>query len=322
MKWGESFLKSGLPFEHLTLMMLEDAGWVVMPHYEFRRADIEPGKTSEIDLLASPAVEGQPELRLLIECKYHDPSRDWMLLPSATEAHLSESESLSAGEAVETDPFFLNYAPYDPLVDGSTRTFYDSAPRSIWGSVLAKNGTRQHNELQKALHQVATALVPYILDYHYNFANNHPCAVVPMVVTSASLFRLREDIRTLDQVRSAEGPEEIAERVPWTWCYYSSPMWLKDRNMDLVDQWLHLSALPHYPKIGQQVYRLWAAPKWVAVINFEALIQATGLLRKLVEALPKDYSYTSALAGVRDAPEEKRLSKLPSFEEVRKGRGT
>lgn len=40
-KWGESFLKSGLLLEHLTLLALKSIGWTCELHYEYRRLNRE-----------------------------------------------------------------------------------------------------------------------------------------------------------------------------------------------------------------------------------------------------------------------------------------
>jgi hypothetical protein len=40
-KWGESFLKSGLPLEHLTLLALKSIGWTCELHSEYLRVNRE-----------------------------------------------------------------------------------------------------------------------------------------------------------------------------------------------------------------------------------------------------------------------------------------
>jgi hypothetical protein len=82
-KWGESFLKSGLPLEHLTLLALKSIGWTCELHSEYLRVNREGQlKWFEHDVIVfSP--EG--DLELLIECKYHDENRFWFFLPCETE---------------------------------------------------------------------------------------------------------------------------------------------------------------------------------------------------------------------------------------------
>ena len=40
-KWGESFLKSGLPLEHLTFLALKSIGWTCELHSEYLRVNRE-----------------------------------------------------------------------------------------------------------------------------------------------------------------------------------------------------------------------------------------------------------------------------------------
>ena len=98
-KWGESFLKSGLPLEHLTLLALKSIGWACELHYEYRRPNREgEAQWFEHDIIAySPASE-DADLVLPVECKYHDESPFWFFLPCETDDHLAQHGALSAGE--------------------------------------------------------------------------------------------------------------------------------------------------------------------------------------------------------------------------------
>ena len=53
-KWGESFLKSGLPLEHLTLVTFKSLGWHCRTHIEYSRLNREKEEAwFEFDLEAS-----------------------------------------------------------------------------------------------------------------------------------------------------------------------------------------------------------------------------------------------------------------------------
>jgi hypothetical protein len=118
-KWGESFLKSGLPLEHLTLLALKSIGWTCELHSEYLRANREGQlKWFEHDVIAySP----DGDLELLVECKYHDESRFWFFLPCETEDHLAQYGALSAGENLYVDSAVLHSAPYEVLESRSPR---------------------------------------------------------------------------------------------------------------------------------------------------------------------------------------------------------
>ena len=53
-RWGETFLKTGLPLEHLAITTLSGLGWSCEPRYEYVRPNIK-GKLAwfELDLVAS-----------------------------------------------------------------------------------------------------------------------------------------------------------------------------------------------------------------------------------------------------------------------------
>ncbi len=84
-KWGESFLKSGLPLEHLTLLALKSIGWECELHYEYYRLNREKQiRRFEHDVISYSPWSEKSNIRLLIECKYHDESRFWFFLPCET----------------------------------------------------------------------------------------------------------------------------------------------------------------------------------------------------------------------------------------------
>jgi hypothetical protein len=125
-KWGESFLKSGLPLEHLTHVTFRDLNWHCTPQVEVRRPNRD-GVDSwfEIDLVAeAPITRGETSLALLTECKYHDESRHWFFLP-----HLSDGRW-------RFDDRVLNVGPFPALKDPHGSTLLDHAPLSSGGLVV------------------------------------------------------------------------------------------------------------------------------------------------------------------------------------------
>ena len=82
-KWGESFLKSGLPLEHLTHVTFRSLDWDCYPQFEYSRRNRDGEEAwFEVDLVANcTAFNKGTQLSMLVECKYHDPSRYWFFLP-------------------------------------------------------------------------------------------------------------------------------------------------------------------------------------------------------------------------------------------------
>lgn len=53
-KWGESFLKSGLPLEHIAAVTLRSMDWTVESNLEYKREpDVEKAPWFEVDMLAT-----------------------------------------------------------------------------------------------------------------------------------------------------------------------------------------------------------------------------------------------------------------------------
>lgn len=271
-KWGESFLKSGLPLEHLAMAEFRNLGWNITPHLEVLRSNTDNDLTwFEIDFEAdTPESNEDTDLFLLVECKYHDPSRFWMFLPH-------EANRWAFDDRV------LNIGPYQTLGDPRANSFLDLAPVSSSGIVLSESGEKQENAFQKAVYQIAEALVPRCLFIQYEYNLDIPsrvppmcAAVIPCIVTNAGLFRMRHEIVRLDDIREASSPGDIADEVPWTWCYFDAPMDIVEHHHISIDA--HESGneeiLQRFPETVARMRELAGRPNWIAVINIEHLSSA------------------------------------------------
>jgi hypothetical protein len=271
-KWGESFLKSGMPLEHLALQEFKKLGWNTFPHIEVLRSIPEKGWSwFEIDFEAdAPDCNEDTELYFLVECKYHDPTRFWMFLP-----HQPNRWAF--------DDRILNIGPLQTLCDPRANSFLDLAPASSGGVVLSEHGEKQENAFQKAVYQIAGGLVPKCLSHQYEYnldvRSELPpicTAMIPAIVTNASLFRMRPDVIRIDDIREASSPADIADEMPWTWYYF-------DPSMEIIDQhhtsiYSHMSdydnILDRSPASIIRMRELAGRPNWIAVINIEHLTSA------------------------------------------------
>jgi len=113
-KWGESFLKSGLPLEHLTVGTRRSLGWLCRTHLEYERPNREKEITwFELDIEATCSeVNQDTELSFLIECKYRDLSRFWFFLPHEAQRWHFDDRVLNCGPLQTlTDPDANNLLP-------------------------------------------------------------------------------------------------------------------------------------------------------------------------------------------------------------------
>ena len=268
-KWGESFLKSGLPLEHLTLMTFKSMEFDCSPNIEYQRSDESGQKTwFELDLYAcSPNRNKDTYLSFLVESKYHDLSRFWVFLPCETERW-------------HFDDRVFNCGPFQTLSKPTAKTALKLAPLSYSGIVVSEDGLKQENSVYAAIQQVANAFVPQSLSVMFGYLldvqKGHipKCeALIPLIVTNARLFRLKPNVTDLEEIRKATVPEQIADELEWTWCYFDPSMDLINRNLRVIEehQKKETEVLDRFP-ISYARFELWLTrPNWVAIVNISAL---------------------------------------------------
>ena len=284
-KWGESFLKSGLPLEHLTQVTFRSAGWSCSRQYEYARSDKE-GVWFEVDLVASsPNFNKDTGLEVLVECKYHDLSRHWFFLPHDSQGRWCFDDRV------------LNCGPYQTLRNPRSNTFLPLAPQSSGGIVVSEDGTKQDNAVHTAIEQVVNAFVPrclsHMFQYNIDFHNvitaedelrfvPEATALIPMVVTNAKLYRLKPEITDLHVIRAAAEPKDIADEVPWTWCYHEAPSVLCHQNHAAIERHVVEQAelVYRFPHITDELYRFIDRPNWLAVVNISALSDTISTIEK------------------------------------------
>lgn len=310
-KWGESFLKSGLPLEHLTLIALKGIGWECELRWEYQRHNRD-GILSrfELDLVAYSPDSSGGDLMLLGECKYHDESRFWFFLPCETEDHLSQYEALSADENLYADRSVLHSAPYEFLAEPEAESLLALAPKAVWGVTVSQDGTRQANAIEEATSQLAYGFVPFCLERLYSFTRP-VTAVLPMIVTSARLFRIREDVKRLEQVRQASAPLDVADEVPWLWYYHAANGELLDHNMDQIDVYKGGDRFTSNKFLEQQLLSLWTSPHWIVVANFEHLPTIVERIHSEFAGLRKDFSGNEMIRERQEALRERYKDRSP-----------
>lgn len=312
-KWGESFLKSGLPLEHLTVMTFDSLGWECSLHYEYLRKNRE-GDTNyfELDIEAFSPESDDGDLRFLVECKYHDLSKNWFFLPCETVSHTSQYGASSAGATVEENNRVFNFAPFEPLTEPLSPSALSLSPKSVWGVVVSLDGTKQENTIFTAINQLAYGFVPYSLEHFYSLTRNFPTALVPMIVTNAKIFRLRPNVVDLDIVRNASSPNDIADELDWTWCYHAPPRELLTYNDDLIEAHSEKNGLKQYPVIVDKLLDLWQSPTWIAVVNINSLAKSVQAIHEHFLGLPKNFEFSDTLEKIMEVKWRKRREEFAS----------
>jgi len=290
-KWGESFLKSSLPLEHLALTSFAALGWSCEPKWEYIRVnrDLKPSYF-EVDLVAhAPHNDNGNDLMLLTECKYHDEQRFWFFLPCSTVDHQAQYGAMSAGADLEADENVLHYGPYIPLIRPERHSLAALAPLSVWGVTVSQSGQREDNAIHNALEQLAYAFVPFCLERCYHFCTGWPSAVIDCIVTTARLFRLKPDMQSVPSIRKAAAPADVADELPWTWCYYASRGPVLDHNHLEIELWQKGHKGLRWRGLDHQLAQLWTGMHWVLVVNINSLGAAVSTVHECFSSLSKDF---------------------------------
>jgi hypothetical protein len=277
-KWGEGFLKSGLPLEHLTSVTFRDSGWQIDPHCEYLRRNRENQEAwFELDLVGTcPRLNRSTELSFLVECKYHDLSRYWFFLPFDP-----------PDDYRRCDGQVYNCGPYNTLTNPYENTSLGLAPISAGGIVVAENGKKQRNAVQTAIQQLVNGFAPYSLSrmFRTNLEAKsgsdklgrevYPTvtALIPMVVTNASIYRLRTDITNIEEIRKAKAPKDIADELEWTWTFHKIPVRLGEQNLQAINNHTKEQGRLIYslPNVERGMWEFLSRPNWIAIVNVKAL---------------------------------------------------
>lgn len=142
----------------------------------------------------------------------------------------------------------------------------DLAPVSSIGIVISEDGTKQDNAVYTAVQQLVNGYIPHCLprmfDYNlHSLKQDHPKSLpwitgtVPMIVTNAQLFRLKSSVSSLEMIREAKKPSDIADEVSWTGCYHEVPNALVIQNMEAIHGHERRIAklLTKFPGIGERL---------------------------------------------------------------------
>ena len=237
-KWGEALLKSGLPLEHLAITTLTALGWSCEPKYEYERSNRDgESKWFELEFIAWGRPGKTGDLNLLVECKLPRRQKIWFFLPCTTVITLLSTKPCRP-ETIWKEMGASFTIPLTFLCASQIRrSLISLAPKSVWGVSVSRAGVREENSVKEALDQLAFAFVPFCLDRLYSFCRYTPEAVIPALVTTSRLFRLRPDRYDIKTIRDASRPEDIADELPWTWCYYAPRRQLLDHNNAQIERW-------------------------------------------------------------------------------------
>lgn len=215
--WKDGLLSSGLPLEYEVSNILFNAGFHVDGEQPYTRHSSATVEEFSVDLHANHYVEDaddkgkfKAQLKVLSECKYRVPGKNWVFMPDLNDGDFSPSWP-------GVIRFFPNFAThsFDQLV---LKEFAYKYPSVFKGVELNINGSECFDkDIRHALNQLRYVLPETILNFLYTASRIHPddCKpffILPLLVTNAPLWVLKESV-DLEAFRKAEQLEDIANSV-------------------------------------------------------------------------------------------------------------
>ena len=227
--WKDLLLSTGLPLEHDVKKYLEDRGCIASHEYTYLKPD-EQGYEKQFSYDIDAAyIRGRNFLDLMVECKYRHPTVRWVFTPD-----------IFGGPDEVYPNAFLH--PFDHFV-ATSFPFECEFPRSLApccskGVELTNDGAND-KAITQALSQLAFGFAPKLasaIEHQVlRLLGNSDMIFfhVPVIVTTAKLFRLCENV-TLDAIRNASTFEEVSKEENCLLVKYRPGIDLENYNLQAL----------------------------------------------------------------------------------------
>lgn len=234
-KWKDYLLKSGLPLEYEVKEILDKRN--CQTHFE--QSYLRPDENNVINAFSYDIKSAYiPELNyfdMLIECKYRDPSTNWVFLPSYTTAfgQLASTSFVHANDHFTQEykhPFSFNSIPSIAPVcsKGIEITSDGQNPKSISQAVAQLSYAMAEAMVEGMTSQITgeTGTTEHIF-YH-----------IPIIVTTANLFRLKENI-DIDTIKKTDKLEDISTKEDYLVLKTHNGKDLEQHNMNVFTEFVN-----------------------------------------------------------------------------------
>ncbi|SNS71656.1 hypothetical protein SAMN05421640_0972 [Ekhidna lutea] len=207
-KWKDYLLKSGVPLEFEIKKLLDELGCQTRFDQSYLRNDRNQISTEFSYDIDSSYIKDLFFFKLLIECKYRDPSTNWLFVPDNEQSGKTKSYD-SFLHPIDfftlENKFYLDYylMPYfSPSCEKGIEITSDRQnPKSI---------TQAANQLSYGLvHEIIESM---IVNYESDDGlEDQLCFHIPIIVTTANLYVAKKDL-TIDSLKKSEKIEQIAKK--------------------------------------------------------------------------------------------------------------
>ena len=201
--WKDHLLSSGLPLEQSVVQVLKSLGVEDAREYKYEKPN-EQGVPTTFSVDIHATLVKSVWLEFFIECKYRHDGTQWIFTP----------DEYSIGH---DDSFFDSLVVLDELLDCHVDNFlvdrYSDEYVLCGKGVELLNNDANPKSIEQAIQQLRYALVEESADCLREQAEglNALFVLVPIVVTTAELWRLRPNV-TIERLRSASCLDEVADQ--------------------------------------------------------------------------------------------------------------
>ena len=208
--WKKHLLKSGLPFEYEVKECFVKHHCTVWDDYTYIKQDenqVEKEFSYDIDV---NYWKGNNSLNLMVECKYKTEPTKWFFLPDpySFQSELNNNSFLHTLDYFNKSKFLFCHPPYDKIQE-------PLGPFCLKGVEIYQNQFLEVN-IFKAINQLSFAFIERVIDSLHsqltidtfngtNFFN------IPVIITNAELYLIREKLTTAD-IEKAEEVEEVSTK--------------------------------------------------------------------------------------------------------------
>lgn len=219
MNWKDKLLSSSVPLEYEVGKILTENDFCVDFDYTYKRFDESDEKEFSVDIRASrfnpfeitKSKSTILDLELIVECKYRNPSIDWLFIP---EINKDGFENFSKKGVLKV---FDEFSGINSRFKGVCDPFLETCLKGI--EVNSKTGEAHDTGIRHGINQLLYSL-PHLIYEHINSSlldhinDVHPFVLCPILVTTANLRILKEDF-SIEKLQSSECLNDISEIVPY-----------------------------------------------------------------------------------------------------------
>lgn len=234
-KWKDALLKSGLPLEYEVKAFLErEKKCLITWEQSYLRPD-DDGVIKEFsyDINAS-YIKSPYDVEFMTECKYRTEGTKWFFMPEEyggmDEIHLTcFMHAIDYFHSWSWD--WNQYMPYCEML----------GPLCSKGIEIYSNGENNSKSIRQAVSQLSYALAKQIIGTISDHIDEHGIRfreiLIPVIVTTADLFRFKENI-TIEDIKKCSRPEDAAIKQELLIVRGNTDLSLYNHNMDIFSSFI------------------------------------------------------------------------------------